>query len=203
MLKIIANVLLFLFIAFNAYAGGGAVGLMVAASGSAAVAACTTPDSNATGGTNGTLGHSAPYEKIAASWTASSGYTDKSITISLLRVGDPNSVGFTTITPYICTDNAAKPSSTCQALDSTIATSTLTTSAADYCISITAGYSISNATRYWLKLEGNALGNASNYVRLNYYNTGTEMVANWNGSSWVNTDSSALFKYSTSTCVCP
>ncbi|HBH13827.1 MAG TPA: hypothetical protein DDX29_12075 [Clostridiales bacterium] len=105
-----------------------------------------------------------------------------------------------TITLSLCTDNSGNPSSTCTAADATLDASTLTTSFAWKTFNIAAGYNVSSANTYWIKLSASAIS-ATAYVIVGYNAATTGAVKySSDGSSWGNIDSSAQIDYKLNTC---
>jgi hypothetical protein len=162
--------------------------------------ACSSPDSNATSSGVASIAKDDANDSlhVASSFTSSSAYSLKSFTVVLQRTTTDPAL---TISGKICTDDSGKPSSTCTSADATVASSTLNTTDTTVRFKIAAGYSISNATRYWIVISASGLGTANNYLRRPYLNTGTEShMFSPDGSTWTTLDTSSTGVFATSTC---
>lgn len=164
-----------------------------------ASAACSKPTENTTGSSYFNIGKVSENQLgWGGSFTSSTSYTLKSFVVTLKKVESPN----LTITAKICTDSSGKPSNTCTTADATLATTSLTTSDADYRFVIAAGYAIT-AARFHVGLTLNALEDDDlNWVAVKYNNTGTEIQTyTADGSAYSNLDTSSTSVLTTSTCV--
>lgn len=141
-------------------------------------------DSNATGANALVIGSTSANLYGANSWTSVSAYTLKKVAIKLKIVGDPGSLGQTTLTIYVCSTTAGEPVVLTQV--GTKAVSELTTSYVECSFQYSTGYAISDATQYSVVISVNAVGDASNYSAAARNGAGTEdLYTSGDGSTWL------------------
>lgn len=166
MKRLILTISAILCLASPAYAWMGVT--MVGGGGGATGCVETTPDSQSTQDGMAQLGISGrSYLQTPFTAAGVGTYKVQTIYVKLLKIGDPNASGFTTITVALCaTTNGTTQTGSCTDIG-TISTSDLTTSYANYKLNYTTGdgYSLTNGTVYHIRLAVNAEGDASNYVR--------------------------------------
>lgn len=161
--------------------------------------ACATVVDYSTGDNNNTVvGYSASDFFKAFSFTAPAdgGGTIKSVSFLVSKSGTPGS----DLSAKICTDNSAKPSTTCVAATNTLTAASMSGSLSTKKFSF-AGYSYAQSTRYWVVFSATVV-DTSNFYLVRYNNAGAQIVTGSAESpiSWSNVDSTSLGQMLVSQC---
>lgn len=163
-----------------------------------AAASCGDQITNETNTSTHNSGFAAASTYAAQSFTVgASGYTIKSVSVYVRRagVGQAYTYAFS-----LCTDNSAKPSTTCQAIGS-ITHSAMGTDLAWVKLSYPTGYAVNATTRYWIRSQASDIS-SSYYLMWGYDSDGSGQIATTSadGSTWSNNDSTCLGNFKISTC---
>lgn len=163
--------------------------------GGATACSYTQKDTNTTGANSMVVGSASISLIVGNSFTSGSAYTLKKVALSLKKVGTG---GFTTATISVCANSDTVPGE-CTAIG-TKTVADLTTDFATYEFTYATGYSISNATNYWIVLTASSAGDAENYVAAARNGAGSMAQAQHNGTSWSVTDATSDLVFTTYSC---
>lgn len=163
--------------------------------GGATACSYTQKDTNATGANSMVVGSASISLRMGNSFTSGSAYTLKKVALSLKKVGTG---GFTSFTINVCADSTDVPGACTVVGTQTVAD--LTTDFVTHEYVYATGYSISNATNYWIVLIADGEGDVSNNVGAARNGAGSMAQAYWNGSVWIVNDTSSDIVFTTYSC---
>jgi len=154
---------------------------------------CGVTDSQETGGTNNYVGDEVDnsFNYKETSFTASQSVTIKTVYLNVADAGSP-----TGLTVALCTDNAGAPG-TCTNADATITTTTAT--AQWLHVNFTAGYAVTAATKYHIRVYYPYSSGYYNWLR-NPTVTGQGVYSSPDGTTWTPVDASSQTHFRISTC---